>query len=354
MEPTLENISFKNLSQLKVIDAAKTINSDEIHVLVDMCGYTESSLIEIFSLRPAPVQVSWIGNPSTNNTSAVKFVDYFFTSESDFFSNPPNEYIKKLFLLHSTFFAGNHMQKFSELTRLKAEKNTNYELDLKEADNILNDQTIVEMVTQILKETPSIVHIRELYNLPCNAVVYCNFSKLYKIDPFTFRTWLNILNNVPKSVLWLLHLNDVADNNLKKFADDLNFDSSRIIFTNFIPKCEHLKKIQLADIYLETILYNGHSASLDALFAAIPVITILGETCASRITASQLTILGVTDTIAQNNQNYIDIAIKLGHDKNLLEEIKNNIWNLKKNSNLFNIEFCVQEIMKYLMNARIN
>ncbi|XP_050060487.1 UDP-N-acetylglucosamine--peptide N-acetylglucosaminyltransferase 110 kDa subunit-like [Aphis gossypii] len=357
MEPTLENISFKNLSQLKVIDAAKTINSDEIHVLVDLCGYTEGSLIEIFSLRPAPIQVSWIGNPNTNNTSAMPFVDYFFTSESDFYSNPPNEYIKKLFLLHSTFLAGNHGQKFSELTRLKAEENTNFQLNqsnFEEYDSILNNETFVEIITQFIQEAPCNKYTRELYNLPHNVVVFCNFSKLYKIDPFTFRTWLNILNNVPKSVLWLLHLNDAADNNLKKFANDLNFDSSRIIFANFIPKCEHLNRIQSADIYLESILYNGHMASLDALIEGIPVITLLGETYVSRITASQLTILGVTDTIAQNDQNYIDIAIKLGHDKNLLEEIKNNILNLVKNSNLINLEFCAQEIMKYLMNAQIN
>ncbi|XP_016660954.1 UDP-N-acetylglucosamine--peptide N-acetylglucosaminyltransferase 110 kDa subunit-like [Acyrthosiphon pisum] len=302
----------KDLSQLKFVDAAKVINSDGIHVLVDMSGYTKGAQTEIFALRPAPVQVSWFGYLCTSGTT---FMDYFIT---DRICSPPehqNVYTEQLNFTNHTIFIGDHKQKFSNLQQ-----------------RLCFDEELE----------------RSTFNLPENVVVFCNFSKLYKIDPFTLRMWITILNNVPKSVLWLLHLNDVAENNLRTFADVLNFDTSRIIFADFIPKYQHLNRIQLADIYLDTHLYNGHIACLDALWAGVPVITLPGDTYASRVTTSQLTTLGITDTIAQNEENYIDIAIELGLNKCSLEKMRKNIWDLKMVSHLFNINCYVTEVILIL------
>jgi len=341
----------RDLSQLKVIDAAKVINNDGIHILVDMSGYTKGSQTEIFALRPAPIQVSWLGYPST---SGATFMDYLIT---DTICSPPefkNLYSEKLVYTNQTIFVGDHKQKFSNIQQC--------EVVIDNANNIihqgifLNGNNVNECSSvetrNIEKELPTYAKSfsRSTFNLPENVVVFCNFSKLYKIDPYTFRIWLTILNNVPNSVLWLLHLNDVADNNLKKFADGLNFDASRIIFVDFIPKYQHLNRIQLADIYLDTHLYNGRIACLDALWAGVPVITLPGNTYASRITASQLTTLGITDTIAQNEGNYIEIAIHLGLNKLVLKNIRTNIWELKMHSNLFDINAYATEIILILKN----
>ncbi|XP_050060697.1 UDP-N-acetylglucosamine--peptide N-acetylglucosaminyltransferase 110 kDa subunit-like isoform X4 [Aphis gossypii] len=326
---------YKDLSHLKVIDAAKLINNDGIHILVDMCGYTKDSQTELFALRPAPIQVSWLGY---RNTSGAPFMDYLIT---DKVCSPPefkNLYTEKLAFMNQTVFVGDHKQKFPNLHQLSAVDNTNnisYQ-----SLNGNNSNEIKSAETIYIDEEPVLSYSRSQYNLPENAVVFCNFSKLYNIDRFTFNLWLTILIKVPNSVLWLLHLNDDAENNLKKYADNFNngcFNSSRIIFADFIPKCEHLKRIQLADIYLDTCLYNGHTASLDALWAEVPVVTLPGETYASRITASQLTTSGVTDTIAKNDVQYIDIAIKLYSDRKFLEHVKKCILKLKTNSDLFDI-----------------
>ncbi|KAF0767516.1 UDP-N-acetylglucosamine--peptide N-acetylglucosaminyltransferase 110 kDa subunit-like, partial [Aphis craccivora] len=287
----------KDLSHLKVIDAAKLINNDGIHILVDMCGYTKDSQTELFALRPAPIQVSWLGY---RNTSGAPFMDYLIT---DKVCSPPefkNLYTEKLAFLNQTVFVGDHKQKFPNLYQLSAVDNTNNISYQNLNGNNSNEIRLAETI--YIDEEPVLSHSRSQYNLPENAVVFCNF--------------------IPNSVLWLLHLNDDAENNLKKYADNFNngcFDSSRIIFADFIPKCEHLKRIQLANIYLDTCLYNGHTASLDALWAEVPVVTLPGETYASRITASQLTTSGVTDTIAKNDIQYIDIAIKLCSNRQFLE-----------------------------------
>ncbi|XP_026807762.1 UDP-N-acetylglucosamine--peptide N-acetylglucosaminyltransferase 110 kDa subunit-like isoform X2 [Rhopalosiphum maidis] len=342
---------YTDLSHLKAIDAAKTINSNGIHILVNMCGYTKGFQTEIFALRPAPIQVSWFGYPST---SGAPFIDYLIT---DKVCSPPelqNVYTEKLAYINRTIFVGDHKHKFSELCQLKDLNNTN---NISHQNIYLNGNNFNEMdsaETIYIDEEPTtattslISYSRPSFNLPENVVVFCNFSKLYKIDPITFRTWLTILNNVPQSVLWLLHLNDAAEENLKKFANDLNFDSSRIIFADFIPKYQHLNRIQLADIYLDTFLYNGHIACLDALWAGVPVITLPGETHASRITASQLTTLQILNTIAQNEENYIEIAIQLGSNKQLLENIRKNIWEFKMRSDVFDINTYATEIILIL------
>ncbi|XP_022182887.1 UDP-N-acetylglucosamine--peptide N-acetylglucosaminyltransferase 110 kDa subunit-like isoform X2 [Myzus persicae] len=338
----------RDLSQLKVIDAAEVINNDGIHILVDMSGYTKGAQTDIFALRPAPIQVSWLGYPST---SGATFMDYLIT---DRICSPPeiqNLYTEKLVYTNQTIFVGDHKQKFSNLRQRQVViNNTNNQgiyLNGNSAHELVTFETIYieeELATSIKS------YSRATFNLPENVVVFCNFIKLNKIDPFTFRMWLTILNNVPNSVLWLLHLNDVAENNLRQFADGLNFDTSRIIFADFIPKYQHVNRIQLADIYLDTHLYNGHIACLDALWAGVPVITLPGDTYASRVTASQLSTLGITDTIAQNEENYIEIAVQLGLNKQILENIRKNIWELKMHSGLFDINAYTTEIISILKN----
>jgi len=340
----------KDLSQLKFIDAAKVINNDGIHVLVDMSGYTKGAQTEIFALRPAPIQVSWLGCPSTSGTT---FMDYLIT---DKICSPPelqHLYTEKWVYTNQTIFVGDHKQKFSNLRQRKVVvDNTNNTMHQGiYLNGNVNDLVSVK-TTYIEEELAESVksYNRSTFNLPENVVVFCNFSKLYKIDPFTFRMWLNILNNVPNSVLWLLHLNDIAENNLRTFADGLNFDTSRIIFADFIPKYQHLNRIQLADIYLDTHLCNGHIACLDAIWAGVPVITLPGDTYESRVTASQLTTLGIADTIAQNEENYIEIAMQLGMNKLVLENIRKNIWELKMHSDLFDINVYAKDIILILKN----
>lgn len=149
-----------------------------------------------------------------------------------------------------------------------------------------------------------VVTTRGQYGLPDDAIVYCNFNQLYKIDPLTLQSWVNILKAVPNAVLWLLRFPAVGETNIQQTAQNLGkssrrksfghpsltFDLSprsgiqpgRIIFSNVAAKEEHVRRGQLADVCLDTPLCNGHTTSMDVLWTGTPVVTMPMETLASR------------------------------------------------------------------------
>ncbi len=162
-----------------------------------------------------------------------------------------------------------------------------------------------------------LVTSRQQYGLPEDAVVYCNFNQLYKIDPPTLRMWVNILNAVPNSVLWLLRFPQVGETNIIVAAQQMGCRNGAIVFSNVAAKEEHVRRGQLADVCLDTPLCNGHTTGMDVLWAGTPMVTLAGETLASRVASSQLLTLGCPELIAKDRQDYENIAIRLGTDKDL-------------------------------------
>merc|ERR1719221_2528965 len=108
------------------------------------------------------------------------------------------------------------------------------------------------------------VTTRQQYMLPEDAVVYCNFNQLYKIDPGTLKMWVNILNRVPNSVMWLLRFPQVGETNIHVAAQQMGLKNSKLIFSNVAAKEEHVRRGQLADVCLDTPLCNGHTTGTDA------------------------------------------------------------------------------------------
>ena len=108
-----------------------------------------------------------------------------------------------------------------------------------------------------------VVTTRLQYGLPDDAIIYCNFNQLYKIDPLTLQSWVYILKNVPNSVLWLLRFPAVGEQNIQQTAQQLGLAPGRIIFSNVAAKEEHVRRGQLADVCLDTPLCNGHTTSMD-------------------------------------------------------------------------------------------
>nr|CAB3264558.1 UDP-N-acetylglucosamine--peptide N-acetylglucosaminyltransferase 110 kDa subunit [Phallusia mammillata] len=180
---------------------------------------------------------------------------------------------------------------------------------------------------------------RSQYRLPANAIVYCNFNQLYKIDPATLAMWCNILKRVPNSVLWLLRFPAVGEANVKKFATQTcGINPNRIIFSPVAPKEEHVRRGQLADICLDTPLCNGHTTGMDVLWAGCPMVTLPKETLASRVASSQLATLGCSELIATNRDEYESIAVKLGSDQDYLKSMRAKVWHKRTSSPLFNIK----------------
>lgn len=176
------------------------------------------------------------------------------------------------------------------------------------------------------EEVPTniIITSRQHYGLPDDAVVYCNFNQLYKIDPATMRMWVEILKSVPNSVLWILRFPAAGDVNVLAAATEFGLQSPhrRIIFSNVAPKEEHVRRGQVADVCLDTPLCNGHTTGMDVLWAGCPVVSLPLETLASRVAASQLHCLGCPELVAKSNEVYVRIATRLGTHREYLQAMR--------------------------------
>uniref|UniRef100_H2Y6P7 UDP-N-acetylglucosamine--peptide N-acetylglucosaminyltransferase 110 kDa subunit n=1 Tax=Ciona savignyi TaxID=51511 RepID=H2Y6P7_CIOSA len=301
-----EVANFVDLSQIQCNGKVRW-KCDGIHILLNMNGYTKGARNELFSLRPAPIQAMWLGYPGT---SGATFMDYIIT---DMVTSPfelKDQYSEKLAYMPNTFFIGDHAQMFPHLkVRLR----------------------------------------RSQYRLPSDAVVYCNFNQLYKIDPSTLVMWCNILKRVPNSVLWLLRFPAVGEANVKKFArQTCGINANRIIFSAVAPKEEHVRRGQLADVCLDTPLCNGHTTAMDVLWAGCPMVTLPKETLASRVASSQLACLGCPELIAESSQHYEDIAVRLGTDLDYLKSVRAKVWHKRTTSPLFNVKRYVSDLEQLL------
>merc|ERR1712203_1329216 len=188
------------------------------------------------------------------------------------------------------------------------------------------------------------VTTRQQYMLPEDAVVYCNFNQLYKIDPGTLKMWVNILNRVPNSVMWLLRFPQVGETNIHVAAHQLGLKNGKIIFSNVAAKEEHVRRGQLADVCLDTPLCNGHTTGMDVLWAGTPMVTLPGETLASRVASSQLHTLGLGELVAKTREEYENIAVRLGNDAEFRRAIRAKVWSGRIESPLFSVRTYARDL----------
>ncbi|CAB4064236.1 OGT [Lepeophtheirus salmonis] len=181
------------------------------------------------------------------------------------------------------------------------------------------DRTGEEVPENILITT------RQQYGLPEDAIIYCNFNQLYKIDPPTLKMWVAILNAL-----------------LNKWA----YDKELLFSPNVAAKEEHVRRGQLADVCLDTPLCNGHTTGMDVLWAGTPMVTLPGETLASRVASSQLMALGCPELIAKDRMEYESIATKLGTDKEFLRGMRAKVWKARMESSIFNVKIYTSNLEK--------
>jgi predicted O-linked N-acetylglucosamine transferase (SPINDLY family) len=140
-----------------------------------------------------------------------------------------------------------------------------------------------------------------------------------------FNTWMNILRQVPKSVLWLQREYDITEENLGREAEGKGVEPTRLIFLEKLPKDQHLERLRLADVALDTQIVNGAATTSDALWAGTPVITLQGSSFASRMSSSILTAIGLPELITQTTEEYEHLAVDLGRNPERLQEIRQKI-----------------------------
>lgn len=283
-----EFIDLRNTSNNQIVEV---VRSKSIDIAIDLKGYTEDSRPEIFMQRVAPIQVNYLGFPGTMGSGLI---DYIIADSVLIPAEHQKHYVEKVAYLPNCYQAN------------------------------LNQRTISDK-----KFT------REEFGLPESGFVFCSFNNSYKITPAMFECWMSILKHTESSVLWLFSNTNLAINNLKAKAANYGVDSTRLIFAKSMSVEEHLSRIRLADLFLDTFPYNAHTTASDAIRVGLPILTLIGESFASRVAASLLTCIDLPELITNSMQEYSALAIELASNRAKLEKIKNKLALSIESSTLF-------------------
>lgn len=269
---------FVDLRGMTDIDAAARINDEGTDILVDLGGYTEHCRPGIAAFRPAPVQVSYLGFPGT---MGAPWIDYRLTDRVATPREQEKYWSEQLVFLPDTFFIYDAADGFPDAGVIRAD-----------------------------------------YGLADDAIVYCCFNAYYKIEPGIFATWMDILKAVPRGVLWFAGRNAEAVANLQREAQLRGVDSKRLLFAPFESRGRYKARFRLADLFLDTPVFNAMTTACDALAAGLPVVTLAGSTFTSRVAASLLSAADFPEGIVDSLEAYRDRAIEWGLYPDRLREIR--------------------------------
>ena len=155
---------------------------------------------------------------------------------------------------------------------------------------------------------------------------------------------MRILNRVESSVLWLRQENEWASKNLWKEAARRGVSTDRINFAKRLPMSEHFARHRVADLFLDTLPYNAHATANDALWAGLPVLTLIGETFPGRVAASLLNAIRLPELITNTPEEYERLAVELATNPDTLREIRVRLANNRLTTPLFDIRLFTAHI----------
>ena len=284
---------FTELHGMTAEAGADRIASDGVDVLIDLTGYTLHHRTDILALRPAPVQVNYLGYPGT---MGVHFIDYLIADHT--IATEPTALMatEKIIRLPESFMLGARYA--SERTEPK----------------------------------PS----RSDFGLPENGVVFCNFAAANRLMPEVFRLWLRIMQVVPGSLLWLGERHPDAQRRLRAYAAEHRIRPDRVIFSDRVSDELYLARYRVADLFLDTLPFNAHSTAIDSLWMGCPVITCLGTTFAGRVAGSVVRAAGLPQLVTQSLTEYEVIAVKLGNHPAELADLRSKLLQGRSSHPLFN------------------
>ncbi len=284
-------------------DLVTKIEKDEIDILVDLDSFTHNMTSMIMALKPAPIQVSWLGMDS----NGIPNIDYFIADSSVLPNNAQEYYQEKIWRLPYSYVAVDGFE--VDITSLK----------------------------------------REDLEIPQSAIIYFNIQNALKRYPATIHSQMKIIKAVPNS--YLVIKGDGDQEILKELfitiAEQEGVDRTRLRFLGRSPtEAIHRANLQIADVVLDTYPYNGATTTLETLWMEIPLVTRVGEQFAARNSYTFMMNAGITEGIAWSDEEYIEWGIKLGMDENLRKEVSWKLRQSKKKSPLWNGKQFAREMEK--------
>lgn len=261
---------FTRIADLSDEQAAPAIRADEIDILIDLNGLTSGTRLQALRWRPAPVQATYLGFVGP---VPLPELDYMFC---DAVVVPPGiaaQYQPKPLYI-GEFYQAN--------------------------DN---------------KRARSAPRPRREYGLPEDRFVFCCFSNHYKITEEIFAAWMDILRQVEHSVLWMAGDNVWSYTNMTNAARNAGVDPARLLFAPRTSPAEYLGYLAAADLFLDTYPYNAGTVASDAIRMHLPLVTLAGQSFASRMAGRLLTALGAHEGVATTAQDYVGRAVALATDR---------------------------------------
>lgn len=269
---------FVDARTLGDTEIAQRIAALDIDILVDLKGFTQDARTGILAMRPAPIQVNYLGFPGT---IGADFIDYVIADRHVIPEQDAGAYAEKIVWLPESYQANDRNRAIADVP----------------AD-------------------------RAMHRLPEGAFVFCCFNDNYKITPDVFSSWMRILSAVENGVLWLFEDNPKAADNLRREAAARGIAPERLIFAGRLPTAEHLARHRCADLFLDTLPYGAHTTASDALWTCLPVLTCLGDTFAGRVGASLLHAIRTPELITTTADAYEQLAIALAGDPERLTALR--------------------------------
>ena len=282
---------FRNVSDISDEKVALIAREDSLDIAIDLMGYITKRGLSIFSLRVAPIQISYLGYPGTTGSDGI---DYLIADKVIIPKKFKKFYSEKVIYMPNCYQCNDSNRKTSKKEFSKTE-----------------------------------------LGLPENAFVFVCFNANNKITSVEFDIWMRLLKKIKNSVLWLYKSNDYSEINLKKESENRGVESSRIIFADYLCNEDHLSRIKCADLFLDTFNFNAHTTASDALWSGVPVITKQGKSFSARVCSSLLTSLGFEELIVQNNEEYEEKAYCIATNKIYLEDLKYRLKQSRSSSSLF-------------------
>ena len=286
--------AFHDVGALGARQIAERARAERIDIAIDLNGYTRNARTEIFARRAAPVQISYLGYPGTLGAS---FMDYLIADRILIPAELRRHYAEKIIYLPDS-----------------------------------------HMATDNSKQIPARPITRSQMGLPEKGFVFCCFNNSYKISPAEFDVWMRLLRRIEGSVLWLTGANPWARQNLAIQARKRGIDPARLVFAERVPMPDYLARHRLADLFLDTFDYTGHSTAADALWAGLPLVTRLGQGFAARVGAGLLNAIGLGELVAHSTEDYERLALALAENPQRLAALKAALWERRTTAPLFDSE----------------
>jgi predicted O-linked N-acetylglucosamine transferase (SPINDLY family) len=266
------------------IEAAEKIYEDEIDILIDLDSITMNTSCEVMAIKPAPVQVSWLGW----DASGVPNADYYIADNYVLPESAQDYYAEKIWRLPETYVAVDGFEVGVPTVR------------------------------------------RDLLDIPSDAVIYYCSQMGYKYNPNTARLQMQIIKAVPNSYFvtkWFAEQESLK-NFFIQIAESEGLSADRLRFLPHAPsEAVHRANLGIADVVLDTYPYNGATTTLETLWMCIPMVTRVGEQFSARNSYGMMMNAGITEGISWTDEEYVEWGIRLGKNPVLRQQIS---WKLRQ------------------------